>query len=76
MAVSGERSNAPEEKVDMDVISDLEDSSDSDANEGDEEEREEGLKSRYKEAMERSGGPATDEDNSFTRYVRSSQMGM
>ncbi|KFX93888.1 hypothetical protein O988_06595 [Pseudogymnoascus sp. VKM F-3808] len=76
MAVSGERSNAPEEKVDMDVISDLEDSSDSDANEGDEEEREEGLKSRYKEAMERSGGPTTDEDNSFTRYVRSSQMGM
>ncbi|KAL5352373.1 hypothetical protein ACLOAV_002320 [Pseudogymnoascus australis] len=76
MAVSGERSNAPEEKVDMDVISDLEDSSDSDANaEGDEGEREEGLKSRYKEAMERSGG-AQDEDNSFTRYVRSSQMGM
>ncbi|KFY09419.1 hypothetical protein V492_05501, partial [Pseudogymnoascus sp. VKM F-4246] len=76
MAVSGERSNAPEEKVDMDVISDLEDSSDSDANaEGGEEEREEGLKSRYKEAMERSGG-ATNEDNSFTRYVRSSQMGM
>ncbi|KFY20515.1 hypothetical protein V491_03654 [Pseudogymnoascus sp. VKM F-3775] len=76
MAVSGERSNAPEEKVDMDVISDLEDSSDSDANaEGGEDEREEGLKSRYKEAMERSGG-ATNEDNSFTRYVRSSQMGM
>ncbi|OAF62768.1 hypothetical protein VC83_01245 [Pseudogymnoascus destructans] len=76
MAVSGERSNAPEEKVDMDVISDLEDSSDSDANaEGDEGEREEGLKSRYKEAMQKSGG-ITDEDNSFTRYVRSSQMGM
>ncbi|OBT67129.1 hypothetical protein VE03_04412 [Pseudogymnoascus sp. 23342-1-I1] len=76
MAVSGERSNAPEEKVDMDVISDLEDSSDSDANaEGDEEEREEGLKSRYKEAMKKSGG-VTDEDNSFSRYVRSSQMGM
>ncbi|KFZ10292.1 hypothetical protein V501_05238 [Pseudogymnoascus sp. VKM F-4519 (FW-2642)] len=75
MAVSGERSNAPEEKVDMDVISDLEDSSDSDANEGDEGEREEGLKSRYKEAMQKSGG-ITDEDNSFSRYVRSSQMGM
>lgn len=76
MAVSGERSNAPEEKVDMDVISDLEDSSDSDANAGgDEGEREEGLKSRYKEAMKKSGG-AQDEDNSFTRYVRSSQMGM
>lgn len=76
MAVSGERSNAPEEKVDMDVISDLEDSSDSDANaEGDEGEREEGLKSRYKEAMAKSGDP-TNEDHSFTRYVRSSQMGM
>ncbi|OBT52537.1 hypothetical protein VE04_06366 [Pseudogymnoascus sp. 24MN13] len=75
MAVSGERSNAPEEKVDMDVISDLEDSSDSDANEGDEGEREEGLKSRYKEAMQKSGA-VTDEDNSFSRYVRSSQMGM
>ncbi|OBT47515.1 hypothetical protein VE00_03147 [Pseudogymnoascus sp. WSF 3629] len=76
MAVSGERSNAPEEKVDMDVISDLEDSSDSDANaEGDEGEREEGLKSRYKAAMEKSGA-VTDEDNSFSRYVRSSQMGM
>ncbi|OBU01318.1 hypothetical protein VE01_00169 [Pseudogymnoascus verrucosus] len=75
MAVSGERSNAPEEKVDMDVISDLEDSSDSDAAEGDEGEREEGLKSRYKEAMQKSGA-VTDEDNSFSRYVRSSQMGM
>ncbi|KFY23212.1 hypothetical protein V493_06010 [Pseudogymnoascus sp. VKM F-4281 (FW-2241)] len=76
MAVSGERSNAPEEKVNMDVISDLEDSSDSDADaEGNEDEREEGLKSRYKEAMEKSGG-ATNEDNSFTRYVRSSQMNM
>lgn len=76
MAVSGERSKAPEEKVDMDVISDLEDSSDSDAAEGDEGEREEGLKSRYKEAMEKSGGVTTGEDHSFTRYVRSSQMGM
>ncbi|OBT88278.1 hypothetical protein VE02_02761 [Pseudogymnoascus sp. 03VT05] len=76
MAVSGERSSAPEEEVDMDVISDLEDSSDSDANaEGDEGEREEGLKSRYKAAMEKSGA-VTDEDNSFSRYVRSSQMGM
>lgn len=76
MAVSGERSKEPEEKVGMDVISDLEDSSDSDANaEGDEGEREEGLKSRYKEAMDKSGDP-TNEDHSFTRYVRSSQMGM
>lgn len=76
MAVSGESSKVAEntDKVDMDVISDLEDESDSDVEVADAG-NDETLKSRYKEALEKSGGPSND-DNSFTRYVRASQMGM
>lgn len=74
MAVSGESSKAADDKVDMDVISDLEDDTDSDVEVGDAD-REDGLKSRYEEALEKSGGPSTD-DNSFSRYVKASQMGM
>ncbi|KAG0649918.1 GPN-loop GTPase 1 [Hyphodiscus hymeniophilus] len=72
MAVSGEPSRkAPtHEKPDMDTLSDMEDDEDGD----DEENEENGLSSRYKQALEQeTGGPGND-DHSFTRYLRASQM--
>merc|ERR1711939_1053591 len=75
MAVSGEPSTGKSAaKVpDMDTLSDMEDSS------GDEGENQdgEGLTSRYKQALEESAPNApTNEDHSFTRYLRASQMNM
>jgi GTPase SAR1 family protein len=84
MAVSGEPSSRkPEEKPekpDMDTLSDME--YDSDEEEEDDAEKDEddadGLTARYKKALEESGGSqgATNEDHSFTRYLRASQMNM
>merc|ERR1712000_133863 len=75
MAVSGEPSTGKSAaKVpDLDTLSDMEDSS------GDEGENQdgEGLTSRYKQALEESAPNApTNEDHSFTRYLRASQMNM
>ncbi len=75
MAVSGEPSlMKPASKVpDMDTMSDTGDSNDEDEDDKDEE----GLTSRYKQALEEeTGGRSTNEDHSFTRYLRASQMNM
>jgi len=74
MAVSGEPSSkeAPDEKPDMDTLSDMED----DDEEDDAERDEDGLSARYKQALEgETGGPSND-DHSFTRYLRTSQMNL
>jgi GTPase SAR1 family protein len=82
MAVSGdEKSKDSKAKAmadarnDMDTISDLEDSSDED---GEGAEPKEGLSDRYKQALSDSTSPQPNQndDNSFVRYLRTSQMGM
>jgi len=63
---------------DMETISDQENDDDDDevgGEEGAEEGAEGGLTERYKKALADSGGPSND-DHSFTRYIRASQMGM
>lgn len=81
MAVSGDETTkdakakaASSAKDDMDVISDLEDDSDEDEERGDEE----GLSDRYKEALRDSSTPSQsqNDDNSFARYLRTSQIGL
>lgn len=73
MAVSGEPSSrkAPvQEKPDMDTLSDI----DTDSDEADaEKDDEDGLSTRYKQALEEETGGHTDNDHSFTRYLRTSQ---
>jgi GTPase SAR1 family protein len=81
MAVSGEPSSRkPEEKPekpDMDTLSDMEyDSDEEEDDAGKDEDDADGLTARYKKALEESGGSATNEDHSFTRYLRASQMNM
>lgn len=72
MAVSGE-SSSKKPGLDMDTLSDEEDSEDEGgAGEGDDEE---GLSTRYKQALADAGGPSND-NHSFTRYLRASQMNM
>jgi hypothetical protein len=39
-----------------------------------EEDDSEGLSDKYKKALAESGGPSNDDDHSFTRYLRASQM--
>lgn len=80
MAVSGEPSSrkaAADPKADMDTLSDMEDE-DTDEEVGDVDEDEaNGLNQRYKQALADSGGSknaADHDDNSFTRYLRASQM--
>lgn len=65
-------------KDDMDTISDIESSEEEDGEEGENEDNGEGLSSRYQNALADKGGakPASGDDNSFTRYIRASQMGM
>lgn len=72
MGVSGQ-SSKDEDKVDMDVISDIEDSSEEDV-----ERDEDGLTDRYKQALDESGGGSSNQndDNSFARYLKTSQMGL
>ena len=72
MAVSGEPSTRQKPDVDMDTLSDIED----DPEDGDDDE---GLQSRYKQALGESGGHdegSKNEDYSFARYIKKSQMGM
>lgn len=87
MAVSGNTATrgskakkaASAEEVDMDTISDLEDEPDDDEDEeAMEEDDKDGLNSRYQQALASSGGPkpASGDDNSFSRYIRASQMGL
>ena len=75
MAVTGEpssRKTPADQKSDMDTLSDMEDDDDDD--EDDEKDDEDGLNLRYKQALdEETGGPNND-DYSFTRYLRASQM--
>lgn len=71
MDVSGgpSKKKLASEKPDMDTLSDMEDSGEDDHDGG------EGLTSRYKQALEdETGGPSTNDDHSFTRYLRTSQM--
>jgi GTPase SAR1 family protein len=73
MAVSGEPSSRP--VPDMDTLSDMEDDLEAEEHDG-EEDSPEGLSARYKQALAESGGPSNDDDHSFTRYLRASQMKM
>ncbi|EKD15775.1 uncharacterized protein L3040_003134 [Drepanopeziza brunnea f. sp. 'multigermtubi'] len=73
MDVSGEPSTKKSSSAnpDMDTLSDMEDSGEDEGDDG------EGLTSRYKQALEdETGGPPTNDDHSFTRYLRTSQMNM
>jgi hypothetical protein len=56
----------------MDTLSDMEE----DDSEGvvNEDEDEKGLSTRYQQALAESGGPSNQDDYSFTRYLRASQM--
>jgi len=75
MAVSGEplsKSTDEEEKPDMDTLSDME----SDEGEDEEKNDEDGLSTRYKEALDETEGTSNEQDYSFTRYLRTSQMNM
>ena len=71
-----------EDERDDDVEAEIAEPDDDDTDEGDEEEGEDGgLTKRYKSALADEGGggrragPATNDDHSFTRYLRASQMG-
>jgi len=78
MAVSGESSSQkPDEKPNMDTLSDIEDDS-SDEEVGVDEADADGLNSRYQKALADSDGArgVTDEDHSFTRYLKTNQMNM
>jgi GTPase SAR1 family protein len=79
MAVSGEPSSRKAaEKTDMDTLSDMED--DEEGEDGSEEggDDADGLSARYKKALADSGGPETagNDDHSFARYIKASQMNM
>ncbi|RDW66273.1 putative ATP binding protein [Coleophoma cylindrospora] len=82
MAVSGEPSSRPKPNIDprndMDTLSDMEEDTDEEAGEEDND-AEHALSQRYKQALTDSGGSknaADADDNSFTRYLRTSQMNM
>lgn len=72
VAVSSETfPKKPKRDVDLDTLSDLENT---DPETASEDEDEIGLHERYKEALSRSGGLSSIEDNSFTKYLQSSKM--
>lgn len=85
MAVSGEPSSratksgaAADTKIDMDTLSDMDDSDEEGGIDEDAEDTE-GLNQRYQEALAESGRNKTaadHDDNSFTRYLRTSQMNL
>jgi len=75
MAVSGEPSSK-KPAPDMDTLSDMEEDDSEEEGGADEDEPEEGLSTRYKQALAESGGPSNQDDHSFTRYLRASQMNM
>jgi len=75
MAVTGEPSTRPNPPTsEMDTLSDMEESDEDGVEE--EGEDQEGLSTRYKQALEESGGVSNNDDHSFTRYLRASQMQM
>lgn len=80
MAVSGDDKPKKGERAadDLDTISDIEDEDEDDsAGEEESENREGGLSDRYKAALaESSGAQSQGDDNSFARYLRTSQMGI
>jgi hypothetical protein len=71
MAVSGEPSSK-QPKLDMDTLSDMEEDNSEEEGDGNEE----GLSTRYKQALADAGGPSNEDNHSFTRYLRASQMNM
>jgi GTPase SAR1 family protein len=74
MAVSGDGpSKAKSPEADMDTISDLEDD---DSEDEVLDEDGEGLTSRYQEALANSSKEGKGDNDSFTRYMRASQMGL
>jgi len=79
MAVSGEPSSKePKKNLDMETLSDIEDESEEEGvsgEDGDDGNRD-GLNARYKKALTESGGTSKNDDYSFTRYLRASQMNM
>lgn len=76
MAVSGEPSSTKPKPPtsDMDTLSDMDDDSDEDGSGGDGDDVG-GLGTRYKQALEESGGVSNNDDHSFARYLKASQMG-
>lgn len=76
MAVSGEPSSR--NKPDMDTLSDMEEDEDEGDGEAQDDEDTDGLSARYKQALADSGGSETavNEDHSFARYLKASQMNM
>ena len=75
MAVSGEPSTR-KLNVDNDTLSDMEDDVDETPQDDDEDE---GLTSRYKSALDESTGHeegSKQDDHSFARYIKASQMGL
>ncbi len=75
MAVSGEPSSSKTAVPDMDTLSDMEED-DSEEEGHAKEDGDEGLGTRYKQALADAGGPSNQDDHSFTRYLRASQMNM
>ncbi|KAN0117239.1 Conserved hypothetical ATP binding domain containing protein [Hyaloscypha variabilis] len=75
MAVSGEPSSSKTAVPDMDTLSDMEEE-DSEEEGHAKEDGDEGLGTRYKQALADAGGPSNQDDHSFTRYLRASQMNM
>ncbi|KAH6663865.1 putative GTPase npa3 [Halenospora varia] len=70
MAVSKEPSSSKKSDIDMDTISDLEDEPDEEDEDG------EGLTERYKQALAEGSEENKNDEHSFTRYLRASQMGL
>ena len=64
------RQDADDEGSDDGDEAEDEEDADNDEEDGD------GLSSRYKEALAGAGGPSNNDDHSFTRYLRASQMNM
>jgi hypothetical protein len=62
----------------MDTLSDMEDDEDGEDDEDQDAEDVDGLSARYKQALADSGGSETtaNDDHSFARYLKASQMNM
>ncbi|KAH8652781.1 hypothetical protein BGZ60DRAFT_473534 [Tricladium varicosporioides] len=70
MAVSKESGSSRGPDIDMDTISDLEDEPDEQDEDG------EGLTERYQHALAEGNEENKNDEHSFTRYLRASQMGL
>lgn len=74
VAISGGKKESSKGVEDDKTISPY--GSDSDSADDEEEGDEDGLTDRYKEALAKSGGQSSNDDNSFARYLNTSRMGM